>query len=615
MKNMSLKSKIYACFAIFACLLIVTALTGYVGQSRLRAATQEIEDIDRAEADVLRLDRDVQELRLRIDRYIASGQDFYRSEVQRIRDRIDDQIGQILADQTNPEVSDLVTQMQVHLNASYEKFLAITEERTLRERLVMEQLPQQATVVESALQELKQQFRDDPAVRYELTRIQESFSNAEKQLLRYFEDPDTGTVNEASRQIKVATTVLGPLDDLGAGKPELLASIQEFERTGLRAVQATRSYLFFRNVVMAGEASEVTHYSKALRELTAERHERIAADVSATSDAVIRSTTLMTAVALLLSLVIAARVVFLVVPPVTRLANTFERLSSGETLAEIPGTDRQDEIGHMSRAAEVFSRQNLETRRLLEESEELRTEIESKAEDLEATNQELDQFAYVASHDLKSPLRGIRQLATWIEEDSGDQIGNDSLQHLRLMSDRVTKMESLLTDLLEYSRAGRVADEPEIVNVAELLQVVVDLTDNPNNVSIEWANDIPLLQTVRTPLDQVLRNLVANAVKHNDRGDEGIVRVDWMPIDDKTYQLSVVDNGPGIDESNHQRVFQMYQRVGDQAVPGSGMGLAIVKKQIEQLGGHISLTSKLGEGARFDFTWPAVRQSGAHDEN
>ena len=169
-------------------------------------------------------------------------------------------------------------------------------------------------------------------------------------------------------------------------------------------------------------------------------------------------------------------------------------------------------------------------------------------------------------------------------------------------------METLLQDLLDYSRAGRQVREPEEIDLSALLQGIVDITDNPQGVKVTWPQESLSLTTVRPQLEQVLLNLVGNAMKHNDKGADGLIDVkvaqkgDW-------YHFQVKDNGPGIDESNHDRVFQMYQRVGDVSVDGSGMGLAIVKKQVENAGGHVTLESSRGSGATFEFTWPVFVSS------
>lgn len=116
-------------------------------------------------------------------------------------------------------------------------------------------------------------------------------------------------------------------------------------------------------------------------------------------------------------------------------------------------------------------------------------------------------------------------------------------------------------------------------------------------------NTLPTCRTIRVPLEQVLLNLIGNAIKHNDKGEQGLVEVLCENCDGH-YLFGIRDNGPGIDAQHHERVFQMYQRVGDSSVEGSGMGLAIVKKQIERQGGSIRLDSNVGDGVTFNFVWP-----------
>ena len=279
------------------------------------------------------------------------------------------------------------------------------------------------------------------------------------------------------------------------------------------------------------------------------------------------------------------------------------QLAKGETLRDIPGTDRQDEIGKMAKAAQIFSDRNQETNRLLEQSELLAFQLEEYARDLKASNEELDSFAYVASHDLKSPLRGIKQLASWIEEDATDSLPEESKMNLQRLQSRVSKLELLLQDLLDYSRVGRLNSSAETVDVSALIQDIVEITDNPEKAKIVWPDDLPTFETFGSPLEQVFLNLIGNAIKHSDKGENAVVELSWKS-EDKFYRFSVADNGPGITPANHQRAFQMYQRVGSRDVDGSGMGLAIVKKQVQRLGGEISLDSSEGEGATFSFTWP-----------
>ncbi len=228
------------------------------------------------------------------------------------------------------------------------------------------------------------------------------------------------------------------------------------------------------------------------------------------------------------------------------------------------------------------------------------------AADLERSNAELDQFAYVASHDLKAPLRGLDSLAQWIVEDLGDSVPQATKEHLLKMHQRVERMEALLDDLLAYSRAGRVFGDAETINLTDLIGGITQMISPPDGMSVVAAGRLPILRAYRAPLELVLRNLIQNAVKHHDR-DTGCVEISAEERDE-WVELAVSDDGPGIESKYHDRVFGMFKtlRPRDQ-VEGSGMGLAVVRKTIESQGGKVWLESE-GRGACFRFTWPKSAQ-------
>ena len=225
---------------------------------------------------------------------------------------------------------------------------------------------------------------------------------------------------------------------------------------------------------------------------------------------------------------------------------------------------------------------------------------------LERSNRELDQFAYVASHDLKAPLRGIANLAQWIEEDLGDRVADSTRQHLDLLRGRVHRMEALIDGILEYSRAGRVSAEAERVDVQQLARDIVDLLPVPPGVRVVLAPDLPTLMTDRVPLQQVLQNLLGNAFKHS-RGRPGEVRLSAEAVDGG-FEFRVADAGPGIAPEFHDRIWGIFQTLeARDKIEGTGIGLALVKKTVEARGGRVWVESDIGRGATFGFTWPAAR--------
>ena len=238
--------------------------------------------------------------------------------------------------------------------------------------------------------------------------------------------------------------------------------------------------------------------------------------------------------------------------------------------------------------------------------------VRERTAELERSNRELDQFAYVASHDLKAPLRSIGLLAQWISEDSAPVLSPKSLEHLEKLNGRVKRMERLLDDLLAYSRAGRTRQPLEQVDTRALVQETVDLLNLPSGFVVALPPAMPVLITERVPLATVFRNLIQNAYKHHNHPERGCVTVTVDELGqgpgtggDDMVRFSVADDGPGIAPAYQEQVFELFRTLKPRdQVEGSGMGLSIVKKTVESRGGAVHLTSTTGGGATFTFTWP-----------
>src|SRR5262245_52581796 len=210
--------------------------------------------------------------------------------------------------------------------------------------------------------------------------------------------------------------------------------------------------------------------------------------------------------------------------------------------------------------------------------EKAQTELAEINDALTRSNRDLDQFAYVASHDLKAPLRGISNLATWLEEDLGDAVQPDSREHLRLLRGRGQRMDHLIDGILAYSRAGRKRDEPEVVNVRTLLRETIELVSPPEEKQVIIDDPMPLITTEKVPFQQVWINLLANAIAHGGR--EIHCRAEKRP-QNGAWVFTVIDDGPGIAVEYHDRVFEIFQTLAPRdKVEGAGIGLAVVKKLV-----------------------------------
>jgi light-regulated signal transduction histidine kinase (bacteriophytochrome) len=240
---------------------------------------------------------------------------------------------------------------------------------------------------------------------------------------------------------------------------------------------------------------------------------------------------------------------------------------------------------------------------LLKTKEELLAEVRGLRKALEKSNADLEQFAYVASHDLRAPLRGISNLSQWIEEDLGPHLGGESRRQMELLRGRVQRMESMIDGILDYSRAGRVRHKPERVDVGRLVHEVIEQLQARASARFELGPGMPTLTTERLPLQQVFTNLLSNALKHARR-EELLVRIE-VRDGQSFHHFSVTDNGQGIAPHYQEKIWGPFQTlVARDKVEGSGMGLCVVKRIVESRGGQAWVESAEGEGAAFHFTWP-----------
>ncbi|HTF82678.1 MAG TPA: ATP-binding protein [Cytophagales bacterium] len=220
---------------------------------------------------------------------------------------------------------------------------------------------------------------------------------------------------------------------------------------------------------------------------------------------------------------------------------------------------------------------------------------------LESKNKELDQFAYVVSHDLKAPLRGLYHILHWIEEDHTEELSPQITKYLGMMRGRVQRLESLISGLLEYARIGRTVKQIDAVDINELLAEVKEMV--PVGFKVVIPKKMPVLNAEKIRLEQVFTNLISNAFKYHPK-KEGTITIDYQSLE-RCYEFSVKDDGAGIAPEYHKRIFDIFQTLRQKnELESTGIGLAIVKKIIEDQKGEIRVVSELGKGATFIFTWP-----------
>ncbi|MGE0637343.1 MAG: ATP-binding protein [Bacteroidia bacterium] len=278
----------------------------------------------------------------------------------------------------------------------------------------------------------------------------------------------------------------------------------------------------------------------------------------------------------------------------------------------------KDEIGQLAIAfnnmtddleKNITERKKIE-KELIETQIGLEKRVEDRTEELvqinkklKSTNHELESFAYITSHDLKAPLRAIGSLSDWLYADYSDKLDEAGKEQLLLLKKRVSKMHDLIEGILHYSRIGRLDGEKEQIDMQQLIKEITELIQIPSHIKIVIEKKLPVILNYRTNITQLFENLLTNAVKYCDKS-EGIIKITCDDLAG-SWRFTVSDNGQGIDKKYHNKIFEIFQTLKTNGeMEGTGIGLTIVKKIVENSGGQIHLNSEPGIGTEFIITLP-----------
>ncbi|KTC64846.1 sensory box histidine kinase (plasmid) [Legionella adelaidensis] len=326
----------------------------------------------------------------------------------------------------------------------------------------------------------------------------------------------------------------------------------------------------------------------------------------------LRTTLIIFLNAVLISIVLIIGSAQTLVQPINELRSNIENMDVEKLNLKINPVllTQEDEIGDLARAFDKLFHNLREVTVLRDEliaevkrHKKTEKQLRITASRLKESNIELDQFSYAASHDLRTPLRGIESLVSWIEEDCYAILPKNARKNFELIRSRVQRLDALINGMLEYSHAGRFSQEKEIVDLNALLKEIIDNLAPPPHIEITVDTDLPVLRVYKAKITQVFLNLINNAVKYNDK-DKGFINIGHRRTDG-FYEFYVSDNGVGIPTEFHQKIFEIFQTLHSRdEIEGSGIGLAIVKKIVEKHGGEVWLESITNVGTSFYFTWP-----------
>ncbi len=359
------------------------------------------------------------------------------------------------------------------------------------------------------------------------------------------------------------------------------------------ADQSDSSYRVFRKLYHDQLIKKTEEYTRSeikqsFKEFS-EQEYRLREQRKTTLEASVASTSIisftLTTMSLLVGAAIAFYIAWVISGRINRMVGLAENIAGGNYQVQIEDT-RKDELSNLSRSLNNMA-----------------TILQENISELERKNNELDRFAYVVSHDLKAPLRGIENVTTWIKEDYANILPDKVTEYLQLMQGRIYRMEHLIDGILRVSRVGRGKKVIEEVDTKVLLEEIIEMIAPSSSFSVTLPDHMPVFFTDKVSLQQVFINLISNAIKYHDK-DKGNVMISWEDLPDH-YEFTIKDDGPGIEARYHEKIFIIFQTLQDRdTVESTGVGLAIVKKILEDKKGSIRVESKKGKGAAFIFQWP-----------
>ena len=580
-------------------ILCLTLITALINNHFLKLSATQFSQYSqlRKQADALsQVNLTISQMNRAVDLHATRGFDSSKARALTLLDELSQTLQKTENKETDSYRRELLVRMRKELISYRKNFSLMAKDRKIVTNFLEIRLP---TALENLNRSIEDTSSTSTSEKNARKQINIALAKAQNLLLLYFLRFETRHLDKGLRELKTIKNVLRR----SSGNKNVLKRIDQLTSVTIRATQATSSYLYFVRVLLAAQTYELIRTSNELRTNALKQSGMILSNSLQRSQILLGTSWFMNGAAIVVGLIIAVILGIRIPKPIRNITETFRLLSKGEKIEQIPGIERDDEIGALAKAAESFKAKNEQTEQLFLQAAQLTRDLQSQKEALAFTNQQLDSFAYIASHDLRAPLRGIERLTTWVVEDSRDTLSSDSVEHLDKIQQRILKMKTLLQDLLDYSRAGRTDLKTERTDTNSLLEDIIRLVDPPTQHSIELRGIYPTIETSRIALEQVFLNLITNSIKYNDK-EQGVTIVECEDLGDH-LRFQIRDNGAGIEARFHEKVFEMYQRcTDDRSVDGTGMGLAIVKKQIEIRGGKISLTSEKGHGSNFSFSWP-----------
>ena len=465
-----IKGRLYIAWGCLLAAFVLILMVVIRGGQNTSKNLHHLRDIDSYTLRVVELGQFVEELHRNVQTYSYTGHKALADRVTTLLRHTESFLEEVHHSSTASESKELVARMQYHFGRYKETFGNVVEERVLRNRLVHEDAPRTREAIVRKLNEWTQHI--SPHI---VTPLIQAVTEIENNLLNYLEEPHANLITQTRARYEHLRGRLLYANEYPANRAEVIALLDDYYRQFMRVTSATRGYLYLISVVMAGEAMELMYVTNKLRDNTLAAQDKLAQAVFAHSESTQTRTTLITVIAVILGILFSWNIAASITHPLVAISETFQRLAAGDLDAVIPGVERLDEIGIMAQAAAVFQQKNKQTQNLLDRSQRLTAQLDASKRELQRSNDELEQFVYTVSHDLKSPIVTSMGFIGMMKDLVSRQEYETAFTKLATLENANRRMSQLVDDLLDLSRVGRVNKEMTTLNMERLIKNLVTL--------------------------------------------------------------------------------------------------------------------------------------------
>jgi signal transduction histidine kinase/CheY-like chemotaxis protein/HPt (histidine-containing phosphotransfer) domain-containing protein len=600
----SLQKQILVVLIGLVLMLVVQVFLSQTNQTQLATNLKTTSELAAEIALVLEIERDLIDLQRNVFIYKSNANESSISHFKTLLAGIYKKLSEFETHELTQSDYQKITSMRGHLKDYESNFNSVIDGRTQRNTLFQQKIERDLKQINTLID---QKDAGNLARQKLLSDIRNHLTTAESLSYQYLIEPDYELIEQFNQQLR---SVSSKANRGNLQVEQINSLVAQISTDFNRLTQVTRGYVFLVNVVMAGSANEFLYLTKEItREVTHRQQQAEIAMATEVRESKFRSD-MIASFSIILALLAAAFMIGRIIIPIRKITTVFNQLSSGEDIADIPGSHRNDEVGNLAQAASVFSEKNKQTSDLLERTQKMNLSLERLTAQAQQASLAKGEFLASMSHEIRTPINGVMGMLGLLYRS-----GLNKKQHhyATLAKHSADSLLVVINDILDYSKieAGKLDIEILDFNLTALFSEFVEtyaiLTEEKN---LELVLDLtqinkPMVKGDPGRIRQILNNLLGNAIKFTSEG-EITIRANLTETENHIeLSVKVIDTGIGIADDKLDSLFESFTQADSSTTRkygGTGLGLAISKRLCELMNGQITATSVLGEGSCFCFS-------------